>query len=180
MKKLMFTLLFASCGAMPALAQIETQKAGDWTVQTRHDDPTVDPSCVLVSPKTDSDVRLQLTNPVRLKGEVSTAGNAALAIYVVTDEKKETVTLPQVKFEIDSRAQWSTDVVLKPIDGGYAFTGILDADVRKILGPMARGNALTVTYKLDGEGEAQKSVSLSGSSAALALYEECLSKVQVK
>ncbi|MGB8817324.1 MAG: hypothetical protein WCC66_05315 [Rhizobiaceae bacterium] len=180
MKKTLFALLFAACSALPALAQIETQKAGDWTVQTRHDDPTVDPSCVLVSPKTDSDVRLQLTNPVRLKGEASEAGNAALAIYVQTDERRETVTLPQVKFKIDRRAEWSANVVLKPIDTGYAFTAILDADIRKILRPMALGNSLQVTYTLDGQPEEQKSVSLSGSSAALALYEECLSKVQVK
>lgn len=181
MMKTALALTFATL-ATSAMAQ-NAETVGDWTIEARaQPGEKINPSCILRSPKKDGEPQLQLTNPLVLKDQETTSGNASVTIYIPTRDTRERISLPDTVFAVEGRGgkTWTVQANLIPITGGFAISAVIDPEVANLMKPVAQGDKFSVSYSNGTEGRQTFSVELSGSGKAIAAYKACLSKVKIQ
>lgn len=160
---------FATLAATTFSSAQESQYVGDWQVANR---PATEGSagsiCVLVSPVRGDSPRFWLSNP-----EGNAVFQLVLAERVLPPEIK---TIEKATIRIPGREEWIVTGTWNANPSGPAgvATFTLDGRIDNVLQHLSYGREIAVSWTVENAEEVL-AVPLTGSAAAIRVYDECLS-----
>lgn len=169
-------LLLVAASAIPASAE-ETEKIGDWVVDTRPQAATAgaSPLCVLASPVEGTEPRFWLTN--KIDDRDGALGDAMLQL-VLDGETSATAGEYEARIDIAGQSSWNiTGQATARENGGVVVTFNLPVRVDEAVRYIRRGADVTFSFGGSNDLSGDYKVPLKGSGRAGEAFIKCLAKV---